>query len=342
MPTEKPKSKMIKKRKIASGKRRVPSPRKTVNKSAISKERQQELRREQIAKTHRRRRKKRKRNYTLYYIILAIFLIIAGVTLSMTVFFNIESIKVEGSAIYTLDDVNNALDAKVGDNLLRLNTKKLSEDVLRTFEKADDVQVKRIFPTTLLVKIEDGIFATQLYSDNKFYILSKRGRVLDVLETSIPNIPIIVGPQADSASNGMYVDFILENEERDWISILFNEIEKSKVKDISAVDISNTLSVKIYYQNRFQINLGSFSELDTKLAMVYEVIASGNIGIEESGIIDITDPDKMYVDSDAELELESLFVDGWEWQDPHYEEVEEEEIAVAEEKISSDDEEIAE
>ena len=34
MPTEKPKSKMIKKRKIASGKRRVPSPRKTVNKSA--------------------------------------------------------------------------------------------------------------------------------------------------------------------------------------------------------------------------------------------------------------------------------------------------------------------
>ncbi len=298
-------------------KKKLPKKKRIKNKKVLSKN---NLRQEQIAKTQRHRRNRRKRNYTLYYIMLAIFLIVAGVTLSLTVFFNIESIEVKGSSIYTADDVKKALDAEIGDNLLRLNTKALSEDVLRQFEKADNVEVKRVFPTVLLVEIEDGVPTTQLYSDNKYYILSKRGRVLDILYESVPNAPIILGPGSGNANVGEYVSLLLENEDRDWIEILLKEIEKSKIKDISAIDISNTIAIKIYYQNRFEINLGSLSELDTKLAMVYSVLARGEIGIEEKGTIDITDPDRMYVDSDAEIVLEDIFADGWEWEDPHYEE----------------------
>ncbi len=283
-----------------------------------------ELRREQIAKTQRKRRKKRKRNYTLYYIILAIFLVIAGAVLSMTVFFNIENIKVEGSAIYTLDNVDSVLDVEIGDNLLRLNTNAMEKELLEEFQKADNVEIKRAFPTTLLIRITDGEPTTQLYSDNVYYVLSKTGRVLEHTEQSLANVPIIVGPDAKSANLGSYVSLTLENQERDWISILFSEIEKSGLKDISAIDITNTISLKIYYQNRFQINLGSLSELDTKLAMVYQVFSSGNIDVEESGIIDITDPDKLYVDSDATLELSGLFSEGWDWTDPHPEVYEEE------------------
>lgn len=292
------------------------SVRKSPSRNAVD---QKTLRREQIAKTQRARRKKRKRNYTLYYIILAFFLVVAGVTLSLTVFFNIENIKVEGSAVYTLDNVNSVLDVKTGDNLLRLNTKAMESKLLEEFEKADKVEVKRAFPTTLLIRVEDGKPTTQLYSGNIYYVLSKTGRVLEHAEQSLVNVPIIVGPDAKGAALGTYVSLTLENQERDWIKILLSEIEKSGLNDISAIDITNTISLKIYYQNRFQINLGSLSELDTKLAMVYEVFASENIGIDESGVIDITDPDKLYVDSDAELELAGLFSEGWEWTDPHTE-----------------------
>lgn len=302
-----------------------------------------ELRREQIAKTQRKRRKKRKRNYTLYYIILAFFLVVAGVTLSMTVFFNIENIKVEGSTIYTFDDVDSIIDAEVGDNLLRLNTNAMGRELLEEFEKADAVEVKRAFPTTLLIRIDDGEPTTQLYSGDVYYVLSKTGRVLEHAETSMPNVPVIVGPDAKGASLGSYVSLTLENQERDWIKILFDEIEKSGLNDISAIDITNTISLKIYYQNRFQINLGSLSELDTKLSMVYEVFATDNIGVDESGIIDITDPDRLYVDSDAELELAHLFSDGWSWTNPHVEapeaEVTEEETSAEEVETSSQPEE---
>lgn len=284
--------------------------------AAIQQKRQQQLRQEQIAKTQRRRRKKKKRNYTLYYIILAVFLIVAGVTLSLTVFFNIDTIKVTGSSIYTLSDLDGVLDVKPGDNLLRLNTKALSETALQTLKKADKVEVKRVFPTTLLVDIEDGVAQTQLYYDSEYYTLSQRGRVLDVSAESVLNVPVVIGPKPDGAQIGSYIDLILENEEKDWLKILFKELEKSGLNDISVVDISSTISLKLYYQNRIEIKLGSFSELDTKLAMVKAVFDSGDIGIEESGTIDISDPDKMYVDSDAELDLTGISTDGWTWKDP--------------------------
>ena len=329
---EKAPKKIRKRRKSArsSVKRTSAGTRSTPSRNAMD---PRELRREQIAKTQRKRRKKRKRNYTLYYIILAFFLVIAGIVLSMTVFFNIESVKVEGSAIYTFGDVDSVIDVKPGDNLLRLNVKAMEKELLEEFEKADAVEVKRAFPTTLLIRIDDGEPTTQLYSDNVYYVLSKTGRVLEHAETSMPNVPVIVGPDAKGASLGSYVSLTLENQERDWIKILFDEIEKSGLNDISAIDITNTISLKIYYQNRFQINLGSLSELDTKLSMVYEVFASDNIGTDESGIIDITDPDRLYVDSDAELELSHLFSDGWDWTDPHTEVAEEE---VTEEEISAE------
>ncbi len=295
---------------------RTPASRKTAKKAALAQQkRQQQLRQEQIAKTQRRRRKKRKRNYTLYYIILAVFLIVAGVTLSLTVFFNIETIEVTGSSIYTLADLDGVLDAKPGDNLLRLNTKALSETVLQSLKKADRVEVKRVFPTTLLVEIEDGVPKIQLYYENQYYTLSQRGRVLDIASESVPNVPIVIGPKPDGAQIGSYVDLILENEERDWLNILFKELEASGLNDISVVDISSTISLKLYYQNRIEIKLGSFSELDTKLQMVKAVFQNGDIGIEESGTIDITDPDKMYVDSDAELDL-AIDAEGWTWIDP--------------------------
>ena len=296
---------------------KAPSSRRPAKSAAeVQQNRQQQLRHEQIAKTQRRRRKKRKRNYTLYYIILAIFLIVAGVTLSLTVFFNIETIQVTGSNIYTMADLDGVLDAKPGDNLLRLNARVLSETVLDKLKKADKVEVKRVFPTTLLVKIEDGEPQTQLYYENQYYTLSKRGRVLDITGAIVPNVPVVIGPKPDNAQIGSYISLVLENEEKDWLNILFKELEDSGLNDISVVDISNTISLKLYYQNRIEINLGSFSELDTKLAMVKAVFDSGDIGIEESGTIDITDPDKMYVDSDAELDLTGISSEGWTWIDP--------------------------
>ena len=52
--------------------------------------------------------------------------------------------------------------------------------------------MKRVFPTTLLVEIEDGVPQTQLYYESRYYTLSQRGRVLDIAEQSVPNVPVVI------------------------------------------------------------------------------------------------------------------------------------------------------
>ncbi|MEG2597543.1 MAG: hypothetical protein RR977_03860, partial [Oscillospiraceae bacterium] len=109
---------------------------------------------------------------------------------------------------------------------------------------------------------------------------------------------------------------VIENEERDWMNILQTEMKNSGINDISVMDISDTINVKLYYQNRIEIKIGSFSELDTKLAMVKKAFESGDIGIEESGSIDITSPDMLVFDSDAEWNFPGMTTEGWKWTDP--------------------------
>ena len=48
-----------------------------------------------------KRKRRRKKNYALYYIILFIFIVVAGIVLSLTVFFNIDAIQVEGNSRYS-------------------------------------------------------------------------------------------------------------------------------------------------------------------------------------------------------------------------------------------------
>ena len=93
---------------------------------------------------------------------LALLLTVTGVILSLTVFFNIETITVTGSELYTQDQVLAVLDVQPGDNLLRLNTGKLGEEVRSQLVETEKVTLKRHFPNSLEVAVEDAQPAFQI------------------------------------------------------------------------------------------------------------------------------------------------------------------------------------
>ena len=53
------------------------------------------------AKNGQRHVRRRRRNYTLFYVLLALFAAGTGVYLSLTMFFNVEEINVDGSSRYS-------------------------------------------------------------------------------------------------------------------------------------------------------------------------------------------------------------------------------------------------
>ena len=107
---------------------------------------------ERIQEIQQRRKKKRKRNYTLYYILLFFFLTVAGIVLSLTVFFNIRNIEVTGSAIYGVEDVEPLLGVQKGDNLLRISDDPDVNDVLKFLREREIVHFQRFGEAVQLLR----------------------------------------------------------------------------------------------------------------------------------------------------------------------------------------------
>ena len=73
------------------------------------------------------KRKRRKALRPAFFAMLALFLISVLAVLSLTVFFEVESVNVSGESIYSQEAVINTAGIKDGQNLLRLNNNKISD-----------------------------------------------------------------------------------------------------------------------------------------------------------------------------------------------------------------------
>ena len=124
----------------------------------------------EIGRVQQARRRRRAGNYLIYYILLGIILTVVCVTLSMTVFFNISTITASGSSVYTSEQILAAVDAREGDNLLRLNVGRLEERALEQLVSAESVDISRKFPDSLEITVTDGVPSMQVGVNGVYYL----------------------------------------------------------------------------------------------------------------------------------------------------------------------------
>ena len=91
------------------------------------------------------------------------------------------------------------------------------------------------------------------------------------------------------------------------------------------MQLSDPLQLRVYYQNRIEINLGTLTEIDIKIATLKSILYdSGAVGVDEMGVIDLTNPDRVYFNNQASCVLPAgAGQPGWSWKDPYSETLEE-------------------
>ena len=153
-----------------------------------------------------RRRKKRKKNYILYYIILFLFIIVAGIILSLTVFFNIETIDVEGTSKYTAEEIVAKSGLQTGDNLFRISTGDASKRIISELEYIDNVEIRRSFPNKLTITITEAKPVMSLSSGTNYYLVSDAGRILESgLSGPKENTFVVTGIDLNGYKNGDFI-----------------------------------------------------------------------------------------------------------------------------------------
>lgn len=290
-----------------------------------------------VSHLQHQRRRRRRQNYTLYYIFLALMLTALGVILSLTVFFRVQKIEVGGTGIYSRQQVLDVLDAREGDNLLRLKLERLEENIRQRLVHAEEIDVRRKFPNTLVVEVTDAVVTEQVLSGGFSYQISSGGRIVAIEPDAVVNVRIVIGPDLRVLNEGENISRLKEldaerKEENtkdaeaytntrklELLQTLKNELDRIGIRDISMIDVSDSVSLKLLYQNRFEIRLGTSGDLQDKLAMFSSVLERGSLGLEEKGILDISDPDRCIASRELPSLPDGTEEAGWVWQGPHLE-----------------------
>lgn len=231
------------------------------------------------------RKRRRKRKYMLYYILIFIIFVTTAVSLSLTVFFNIDEIVVLNSGAHTTDEIISIGNVKIGDNLVRTSLKKIEDNVLDECLDIDKVSVKRSFPNKLIIDCLpcDVKFCYQK-NDGMYVYVSSCGRVTETEQSAPPDNTLILKINTDffeDCHKGQYIE--LPQEDKTKINKLINKLDSVGCKDINRIVFEES-KIYVTYQNRIVIEIPDISKTNYMIDMSMNII-NDYIGLNERGKI---------------------------------------------------------
>ena len=237
---------------------------------------------EKISNVKRERR--RKRLQPLFYFLVVVLVLVLIVTLSMTVLFNIKTIRVDGSSEYDASEIVKASQIYKGDNLVRLNTEVAKQRILNNLMYIDDVTIKKEFPSTLVIETIASIPAMNIQDNNDYIVVSEGLKILSTDSNAREDLLNIIGFEPKVIEN----DTKLQSEDEQKAKILntiYNEMKQLDMLDkVVSVDISDKYDILINYSDRIYIKLGAYSDLEYKIRYANTVITQ-NILEQKSGYL---------------------------------------------------------
>lgn len=230
-----------------------------------------------------RRRKRRLRKYTLYYLAFIVFAVAAGVALSLTVFFKIDHIVVNGNTKYAEGDIVATSGIETGQNLFVVDTGGAAAAIEAAYPYIESARVRRSFPTGVHIDITQATPEAVLRYDLGYMLITLEGRVLDVALGEFPEgFTQIIGIDPGHAVPG---EFLPESctEQLVMLGYLTEALGEVPLGDLDLIDLSDRLDIKLLYQNRLIISLGSESDLAYKLkcarTVMEEEMGSNFVGV---------------------------------------------------------------
>lgn len=251
------------------------------------------------------RKRRSKRRYTLYYLLAFVLVVAVGLVMSLTVFFKITTINVSGNTMYADDEIIAVSEIMTGDNLLRVPTRRIETKIVENYPYVKAANVKRILPDSVTIQITMAEEAAALRkADGRFMLISPEGRVL---KSDIPLCPDEMIP-VDGFNLPVVFDgddlFVWEYEENGKMIVEENSEEKERFErllelqrkiaennlssGIKVIDMSDMLDIRMLYEGRLAICIGSALDMDYKIRFASLAIET-EVTDSTVGLLDVSD-----------------------------------------------------
>ncbi len=236
------------------------------------------------AKRNERVRKiRRKRRIKILLSLLAIVLSILLV-LCITVFFPIKNISVSIGAYYTAEQVIEASDIEVGDNIIVAGWFNQSEKIQTKLPYIKSVSYKKSLEGNLVIE-------TKLTSEKYAFIGKDASLVADsdlkiLREHTDENSGLVtVYLYGDLSGDIGRIGELTDAADASLFSFVTDAVEQRGIK-INTVDLSRSYNIALKVSDRFIVELGSKSDFNEKLAHLAVMLERIDEG--KSGVIDLS------------------------------------------------------
>lgn len=251
-----------------------------------------------IRKRMERQKRIRKRRLIIFFIFFFVMMICVGITLSLTVFFKIEKINAVGSEIYSSEEIIKHSGIEIGENLFTLSQSDTERTLKKTLPYVETVKIKRDLSGIINLKVTDAVEFACYNVNGRFYTVSDNGWVLKETSKKPKKLVEIITPDAE-CKVGSEISFKKEKP-----SEIINEIT-SALKEVNLkpnkIDVSDSVSLTIRVENRFDVKLGTKNNIPEKIKQLSGMIKhipdkkTGNINLSmwtSSNTEGIFTPDK--------------------------------------------------
>lgn len=221
-----------------------------------------------------------------------IFAVLAIVIFVSCAFFEVRTVRCEGCSRYTGEEIIHYSGIVSGEKMLFLQVGKAANGILDNLPYIRSVNIRRSFPSTVHIEVEERIPTAKIVYGNFSYIIDDEGYLLEyTVAGSRFDLPVIVCAPPVKLETGRQLEFsdplMLETLQ----NVLSHIVKSDWIRSIDSINIERIYSISFLYQNRFDVKLGDTSDLDMKLLLLREVIARNSE--DAYGVIDVSSTERV-------------------------------------------------
>ena len=225
--------------------------------------------------------------------------------LSLTVLFNVSEVKVaKAGKHYQPEQIIEAADVDVGDNMVATNWDRVKEKVEQKLPYVLSLEIKKTASGKITFSVVDDT-ATLVFKTSKGYALADANcKVLEIVKEKPKSkvLTLLTVKNRINADPGEIISFADDGE-----SILYDTIrtaiKNSGIGSITGIDISDPENIYLEYQNRYRLYLGNSEDIEYKLREAKKIIAEEDENDpNQIGEINLSILKKVYVEKLDTLE----------------------------------------
>lgn len=217
----------------------------------------------------------------VFFLIVAVFVV---AILSVTVFFPVKSIAVEGKTKYTPKEIISASGIKTGQNLW-LCGGSAEESVTKKLPLVSSLDIKRKFPSKIILVVKAGEPKICYKFADGYLVCDDNNKLIEISKNKPDKLFQVIGSTAKNTSVGEILTFE-KQEKYELIETIKTVTDKKKI-NVSMIDVSDSLDIFLNIDNgRISVEFGSSGNIYSKIAHLAEMILK--IDKNSKGTIDLS------------------------------------------------------